>query len=193
MEMPFAAGGGPDPAGCKVRVRPLRASVPSPDRWPHQHCCDAQSLYVGNLHPYVNEAMLQEIFSTLGPVLEVKVIKDKVTGMSAGYGFVKFLDHRVADLALQTINGRVLYGQVTAARWQVQKAGMHVGCRRKSFWRVPAHAACTSLGSGSQTAHAALLGQPSGRLLPKSFASIFRTAAWDAGGARQLGLPEGPA
>ena len=43
------------------------------------------------------------------------MIKDKVTGMSAGYGFVKFLDHRVADLALQTINGRVLYGQVRLA------------------------------------------------------------------------------
>ena len=85
--MDFIGNGGADPAGCK-------------------------SLYVGNLHPYVNEAMLQEIFSTLGPVLEVKVIKDKVTGLSAGYGFVKFLDHRVADLALQTINGRVLYGQV---------------------------------------------------------------------------------
>lgn len=85
--MDYVGNGGADPAGCK-------------------------SLYVGNLHPYVNEAMLQEIFSTLGPVLEVKVIKDKVTGLSAGYGFVKFLDHRVADLALQTINGRVLYGQV---------------------------------------------------------------------------------
>ena len=92
MDLAFAGGSGDSlQAGCK-------------------------SLYVGNLHPYVNEAMLQEIFSTLGPVLEVKVIKDKVTGMSAGYGFIKFLDHRVADLALQTINGRVLYGQV---RWQL--------------------------------------------------------------------------
>ena len=72
-----------------------------------------KSLYVGNLHPYVNEVMLQEIFATLGPVAEVKVIKDKVTGMSAGYGFIKFLDHRAADLALQSINGRVLYGQVS--------------------------------------------------------------------------------
>ena len=72
----------------------------------------AKALYVGNLHPYVNEAMLQEIFSTLGNVAEVKVIKDKVTGMSAGYGFVKFSDHRAADLAMASINGRVLYGQV---------------------------------------------------------------------------------
>ena len=39
--------------------------------------------------------------------------QDKVTGMSAGYGFIKFLDHRAADLALQSINGRVLYGQVS--------------------------------------------------------------------------------
>ncbi|KAK9813604.1 hypothetical protein WJX73_010245 [Symbiochloris irregularis] len=80
-----------------------------------------KSLYVGNLHPYVNEAMLQEIFATLGPVAEVKVIKDKVTGMSAGYGFIKFLDHRAADLALQSINGRVLYGQEVRVNWAFQK------------------------------------------------------------------------
>jgi RNA recognition motif. (a.k.a. RRM, RBD, or RNP domain) len=36
----------------------------------------------------------QDIFGTLGPLVEVKVIKDKQTGMSAGYGFVKFVDHR---------------------------------------------------------------------------------------------------
>lgn len=86
-----------------------------------------KSLYVGNLHPYVNEAMLQEIFATLGPVAEVKVIKDKVTGMSAGYGFVKFLDHRAADLALQSINGRVLYGQ--ASPYCHSSSSGCVGCR----------------------------------------------------------------
>lgn len=53
-----------------------------------------RSLYIGNLHPYVTESQLQDLFATLGSVSEVKVIKDKATGMSAGYGFVKFLDHR---------------------------------------------------------------------------------------------------
>lgn len=54
----------------------------------------------------------QEIFSTLGQVGEIKIIKDKLTGLSAGYGFVQFLDHRAAEMALQSLNGRVLHGQV---------------------------------------------------------------------------------
>ena len=53
-----------------------------------------QSLYVGNLHPYVTESLLHETFSVTGPLSEVKIIKDKATGRSAGYGFVKYSDHR---------------------------------------------------------------------------------------------------
>ena len=57
---------------------------------------------------------LQEIFSTLGPV-------DKLTGLSAGYGFVQYLDPRAAEMALQSLNGRVLHGQVWPAKYpQVQ-------------------------------------------------------------------------
>lgn len=51
-----------------------------------------QSLYVGNLHPYVTETLLLGIFSSAGFVSDVKIIKDKLTGLSAGYGFVEFLD-----------------------------------------------------------------------------------------------------
>ena len=53
-----------------------------------------KSLYVGNLSHYVTEDALREIFSTLGKVAECKVIKDKNTGLPAGYGFVRFEDHR---------------------------------------------------------------------------------------------------
>ena len=59
-----------------------------------------QSLYVGNLHPYVTETLLHEIFSAIGPIAEVKVIKHKATGMSAGYGFVHFFDRRSANSLL---------------------------------------------------------------------------------------------
>ena len=54
----------------------------------------ARSLYVGKLHPAVNEAMLHSIFATLGTVEEVKVIRDKLSNVSAGYGFVTYQDHR---------------------------------------------------------------------------------------------------
>ena len=56
----------------------------------------AKSLYVGNLSYFVTEDVLRDIFSTLGRVAECKVIKDKQTGLPAGYGFVRFEDHRCA-------------------------------------------------------------------------------------------------
>lgn len=65
-------------------------------------------------HRYFFFPDVQEIFQTLGPVGEIKIIKDKLTGLSAGYGFVQYLDNRCAEMALQSLNGRVLHGQVTA-------------------------------------------------------------------------------
>ena len=54
----------------------------------------------------------QEIFSSLGEVKEIRIIKDKLTGLSAGYGFVRYLHPPVADLARQVLNGAVLCGLV---------------------------------------------------------------------------------
>ena len=53
-----------------------------------------QSLYIGNLHPFVTEPLLHDTFSVIGPIIEVKIIKDKATGAGSGFGFVKYLDHR---------------------------------------------------------------------------------------------------
>ena len=53
-----------------------------------------KSLYVGNLHAQLTESLLQSAINQLGfHVQDVKIIKDKVSGLSAGYGFVGFLDH----------------------------------------------------------------------------------------------------
>ncbi|DBA78486.1 TPA: hypothetical protein ACH3X2_007974 [Trebouxia sp. C0005] len=80
-----------------------------------------RSLYIGNLHPYVAETQLQDLFSSMGSVSEVKVIKDKATGMSAGYGFVKFLDHASAEVAMHGLNGRLIFGQEVRVNWAFQK------------------------------------------------------------------------
>ncbi len=63
----------------------------------------------------------QDIFSTLGTVSEVRILKDRGTGLSQGSAFVKFEDHQAAALALQTINGRVLYNKV----WPLHAATDH--------------------------------------------------------------------
>lgn len=79
----------PSPQPQQQQRRPAVPQLPASGR-PEA----SRSLYVGKLHPHVNEAMLLEIFSTLGAVQEVKVIRDKLTSLSAGYGFITYYDSR---------------------------------------------------------------------------------------------------
>ena len=66
---------------------------------------------VGSRAPSVCNDM-QEVFSSLGQIKEIRIIKDRLTGLSAGYGFVRYLHPPVAELARQVLNGAILCGLV---------------------------------------------------------------------------------
>lgn len=91
---PPGAGGNPGGGAGLQQAEPAEAAAPTPVPAASGRPEASRSLYIGKLHPSVNEAMLLEIFSTLGAVQEVKVIRDKLTSLSAGYGFVTYYDAR---------------------------------------------------------------------------------------------------
>lgn len=86
-----------------------------------QSGADNKTLYLGNLHPFVTEITLQEVFSGLPGVTEVKVIKDKNTGVSAGYGFANFSDPVSAQGALDKLGRLSLFGQEVRMNWAFRK------------------------------------------------------------------------
>jgi splicing factor 3B subunit 4 len=65
--------------------------------------------YVGNLDEKVTEELLWELMTQCGPVVNVHMPKDKVTGKYLGYGFVEFRTEDDAEYALKIMTMVKLY------------------------------------------------------------------------------------
>ncbi|MCS7003761.1 MAG: RNA-binding protein [Cytophagales bacterium] len=69
------------------------------------------NIYVANIAFSTKESELEKIFSEYGQVTSVKIIKDRETGKSKGFGFVEMEDERNAAKAVSSIDGRILNGR----------------------------------------------------------------------------------
>ncbi|XP_052185123.1 splicing factor-like protein 1 [Diospyros lotus] len=77
---------------------------------------DDTNLYIGYLPPTLDDDGLIRLFTPFGDIVMAKVIKDRVTGLSKGYGFVKYSDVQQANNAIASMNGHRLDGRTIAVR-----------------------------------------------------------------------------
>jgi len=68
-------------------------------------------LYVGNLAYSANDESLKQLFTEFGEVTEAKVITDKFSGRSKGFGFVTMQDEATAQKAIDGLNGKEIEGR----------------------------------------------------------------------------------
>ena len=61
------------------------------------------NIYIGNLANDITEEEIVNIFNAYGQVESVKIIKDKFTGESRGFGFIEMPDKKAAQVAMETI------------------------------------------------------------------------------------------
>jgi RNA recognition motif-containing protein len=83
-------------------------------------------LYVGSLPYSVNDETLSQLFSTYGTVESAKVITDRETGLSKGFGFVEMASEQEATEAINNLNGTGFEGRtltVSKARPQAPREG----------------------------------------------------------------------
>lgn len=71
----------------------------------------SKKLYVGNLSWGTNDSSLHEAFARFGEITEAKVITDRDTGRSRGFGFVTFTEEQSAETAASEMNGVDLDGR----------------------------------------------------------------------------------
>ena len=84
------------------------------------------NIYIGNLSNEVTEEDLKQAFETFGEVESVKIIKDKYTNRSKGFGFVEMPSKAEGQSAIDGLNGKELKGKalnVNEARPRTESRG----------------------------------------------------------------------
>jgi len=72
---------------------------------------DMKKLFVGSLSWDTDDDALRKAFEEFGEVTEAKVITDRDSGRSRGFGFVSFVNDQEADKAIQQMDGADLDGR----------------------------------------------------------------------------------
>lgn len=95
------------------------------------------NIYVSNLSFSVQDEDLKEFFAEYGEVTSAKVITDKFTGKSRGFGFVEMSDNEASKKAISELNNASVDGRnlnVTEAKPKEDRPARNNGGFTKNRW-----------------------------------------------------------
>lgn len=96
------------------------------------------NIYVGNLSQQVTENDLREAFESFGQVTAIKIIKDRFTSESKGFGFIEMPVKQEAESAMEDLNGTDLKGKtinVNEAKPRSDNRRSGGGRQRSGVWQ----------------------------------------------------------
>ena len=81
----------------------------------------SKKLFVGGLPWATTDASLEEAFGRFGEIVQAKVVLDRETGRSRGFGFVTFESEEDAAVAQQEMNGQSIEGRQVRVDFAISK------------------------------------------------------------------------
>ncbi|GAB1206652.1 hypothetical protein APSETT445_005342, partial [Aspergillus pseudonomiae] len=94
-----------------LNKRELENAIPPEASW-HADYRDTAYIYIGGLPFDLSEGDIVTIFSQYGEPVHVNLVRDKETGKSRGFAFLKYEDQRSTDLAVDNLGGSTVLGRV---------------------------------------------------------------------------------
>lgn len=95
----------------KINLKELEDNVPDSASW-HMDYKDSNYIYIGGLNPKLMDKDILTIFSQFGLPTHIKLLKDKDEHgnvVNKGFGYLKYLDFRSCVLAVDNLNGIIIY------------------------------------------------------------------------------------
>ncbi|CAL9084268.1 unnamed protein product [Musa textilis] len=86
-------------------------------------CMSSSKVFVGGLSYGTDDYSLREAFTNYGEVVEARVITDRETGRSRGFGFVTFTSSEEASAAISGMDGKDLHGRIVRVNYAMERSG----------------------------------------------------------------------